>query len=584
MTDPKLSSRRADAMPEPAALPTEGAGAVSDAVVRRIGASLLAGEAPGIAIIMGSADCAAHVSLLKGIYSDMGLAVFDVSEGDGLRNALEALRSMAEIFCGVSPEGGMEQLKQGLLRLPAFINAQERPDEATETLLQTAEALGIPVLRALGIGTEPTALAKRSLEAGNIHLKPKPLVLPVNYDFAFAGERVRDPDCAVEFSSACELVTMAESSAVEDHRFTLIGRDVPSAGDGITVMHLAVAVSVSGRKMQTDFEPVIEHRIHTWLNNAEGVEHQGKRGGVRLRLSREALQKGLRLADLGDIIYHGVRTDFAPAVDKCEITFITDAEAWAFFLEESALPRYQRRDDGLAALTDEGVDTFYSCTMCQSIAPNHCCVVTPERPGMCGAVTWPDAKAAFALDPNGPNRPILKGETRDALFGGFAAVDRAAAEATRGAVTRLNLYSLMEAPMTGCGRLECICCLEPLSGGVIVADRDYPGMTPVGMGFEDLASMVFGGVQTPGFMGVGRQYISSKKFLRAEGGAVRIVWMPKELKNSVSARLNATVKALYGIENFCDMICDETVTDEPEALCAFLREKSHPVLGLEPLV
>ena len=584
MTDPKLSSRHTDAIAEPAVLLTESAGAVSDAVIRRIGASLLAGDTPGIAIIMGSADCAAHVSLLTGIYRDMGLAVFEVSDCAGLQNALEALRRMAEIFCGVSRSDGIEALQQGLSRLPAFLNVPEHPDGETEALLRRAEAMGIPVLRALGTETEPAALAKRSLEVRGIRLKPQPLALPVNYDSAYAGERVRDPDCAVDFTDVCELVTMAEPSSAEDHRFTLIGRDIPAAGAERAVMQLAIAVSVSGDKMQTDFAPVMEHRIHNWLNNAEGVEHQGKRDRVRLRLSRGALNKGLRLADLGEMIYHGIRSEFAPIADKCAVTFITDAEARALFLEKTALPGYLERDKALAALRDESVDTFYSCTMCQSIAPRHCCVVTPERCGMCGALTWTDAKAAFELDPNGPNRPIEKGAARDARVGSFDAVDCAGAKATAGAVQRLSLYSILENPMTGCSRLECICAVEPVSGGVIVVDRDYTGMTPVGMRFEDLASIVFPGEQTPGFLGIAQQYIASEKFLCADGGALRIVWMTRKLKECVSAQLDQTVRALYGIENFSGMICDETVTDDPEALSAFLAAKGHPVLQLEPLM
>ena len=42
---------------------------------------------------------------------------------------------------------------------------------------------------------------------------------------------------------------------------------------------------------------------------------------------------------------------------------------------------------------------------CQSFAPNHCCVVTPERLGLCGAC-WLDSKATFEIDPIGPAAPL----------------------------------------------------------------------------------------------------------------------------------------------------------------------------------
>ena len=109
-------------------------------------------------------------------------------------------------------------------------------------------------------------------------------------------------------------------------------------------------------------------------------------------------------------------------------------------------------------------------------------------------------------------------------------------------------------------------------------------MTPSGMTFGELASCTGGGVQTPGYMGHGRHFIASKKFCSAEGGIERIVWMPKELKDDVGERLNATAKELYGIENFCDMVADETITTDCEELMNWLTEKGHPVLGLEPLM
>jgi len=105
------------------------------------------------------------------------------------------------------------------------------------------------------------------------------------------------------------------------------------------------------------------------------------------------------------------------------------------------------------------------------------------------------------------------------------------------------------------------------------------------MTFGELASCTGGGVQTPGYMGHGRHFIASKKFCYAEGGIERIVWMPKELKDDVGERLNATALELYGIENFIDMIADETVcTEDPEELLNWLSEKGHPVLEMEPLM
>jgi len=235
-------------------------------------------------------------------------------------------------------------------------------------------------------------------------------------------------------------------------------------------------------------------------------------------------------------------------------------------------------------MSDESVDQFYTCILCQSFAPAHCCIVTPERLGLCGAVSWLDAKATFELNPNGPSQPVPKEGCRDERTGRYDSVDKMVNEATHGAVDTVTLYSIMEDPMTSCGCFECISGIEPMSNGFVVCNREYTGMTPSGMTFGELASCTGGGVQTPGYMGHGRNFIASKKYAAAEGGIERIVWMPKELKDAVGEKLNKTAKELYGIDNFADMICTEEDTTDMEELYAILTEKGHPVLQMEPLL
>jgi acetyl-CoA synthase len=312
--------------------------------------------------------------------------------------------------------------------------------------------------------------------------------------------------------------------------------------------------------------------------------HTGQRNLFRIRISKESFEKGLRLKDLGEVLYSMIMDEFGEVVDKCEVTFITDKEKVEKFLAEVAMPAYDARDDRLASLTDESVDTFYTCILCQSFAPSHACIVTPERLGLCGAVSWLDAKAGYQLKPTGPNQPIKKERCINEKTGAYETVNEAIGEATHGAVTNVTLYSIMEDPMTSCGCFECISGIEPMSNGLVVVNREYKGMTPTGMTFGELASMTGGGEQTPGFMGHGRHFISSKKFAYAEGGIARIVWMPKELKDDVAERLNKTAKEVLGIDNYTDMIADETIAEDADALLAFLQEKGHPVLNLEPLM
>ena len=347
---------------------------------------------------------------------------------------------------------------------------------------------------------------------------------------------------------------------------------------------MGVVVKVAGKQMQKDFETVLERRIHYFTNYIEGAMHVGQRNIAWIRLTKEAFEKGFRLKHIGEVLYAKMRADFDKVVDKCEVTIYTNAEDVKRLGEEMVKPIYAERDERMGSLTDESVDEFYTCLLCQSFAPSHVCIVTPERLGLCGAVSWLDAKATKELDPTGPNQPIVKGEAVDERLGIWDSCNEVVARDSQGAVERVTLYSILEDPMTSCGCFECICGIMPEANGVIIVNREFGDTSPVGMTFGELASMTGGGVQTPGFMGHGRFLIGSKKFMSAEGGLSRIVWMPKELKDDVAERLNKAVKEMTGIENFADMVCDETIASDSEAVLEFLESKGHPALAMDPIM
>ncbi len=197
-------------------------------------------------------------------------------------------------------------------------------------------------------------------------------------------------------------------------------------------------------------------------------------------------------------------------------------------------------------------------------------------------MSWLDAKATNELDPNGPCQIVTKERVMDERIGTYEDVDEAVNKYSHGALEHVSLYSLLIDPMTSCGCFECICGIEPFSNGVVIVNREHTGITPLGMTFSEMASMTGGGVQTPGFMGHGKHFIASKKFLKAEGGMGRVVWMPKALKEQIRDKLNAAAKDLYGVDDFCSMIGDETITEDPEELLNFLSENGHPVMSMEP--
>jgi acetyl-CoA synthase len=247
-----------------------------------------------------------------------------------------------------------------------------------------------------------------------------------------------------------------------------------------------------------------------------------------------------------------------------------------------ALAAFEARDARLAGLTDEAVDIFYTCTLCQSYAPDHVCIVSPERPGLCGAYSWLDCRANYEISPHGVNQPVPKGRTVDLNRGQWEGVNAAVQQYSHGHLQRFNQYSLMEDPMTSCGCFECIVAIVPEANGIMVVNREHSGMTPMGMRFSTLAGSVGGGTQTPGFLGVGRLYLASPKFISHEGGIKRIVWMPKELKEDLADRLRERAEAI-GEPDLVDKIADETVGITADEILPWLMEKEHPALSMDML-
>ena len=597
-------------------------GHLSDAIIRNLGVPLVTGDIPGVAVILGSAPTAKEgVDLIKS-YQAQGILValvggiIDQCEelgyqtGAGLRvvplgkdvtsviHIVSVAIRAALIFGNVKPGDAGALLAYTAQRVPAFVNAFKPIDDVILAAGAGAIKLGFPVIsnETENIAEVPGALIQQldtlamnatSLEARGIKIKVTNIDIPVAFASAFEGEIIRRGDMQVEFDGSrvdCfELVQSKDLSEVEDHKIEVIGPDFDEWGVG-EKHSIGYIVEVAGKNMQPDFESVIERQFHSYINCIEGVMHTGQRDMIRVRVSKAAYEAGFRVKHIGEVLYAKIKNEYEAIVDKCQVKIYTNPEDCTKLRHELAIDTFEKRDARLESLTDESVDVYYSCILCQAFSPSHVCVVTPERLGLCGAVSWLDAKATNELDPSGPCQVITKERLIDERTGAYEDVNEAVKKFSQGAVEEVTLYSIMENPMTSCGCFECICGIEPFSNGVVIANREYAGITPPGMTFPELASMTGGGVQTPGFMGHGKHFIASKKFMKAEGGIERIVWMPKELKETVAERLNKTAKELYDIDNFTDMIGDETIAEDPETLLAFLTEKGHPALGLDPMM
>lgn len=452
----------------------------------------------------------------------------------------------------------------------------------------------IPVIHPTGVCTyeevdrelDHSRIVQRVIEQRGLKITVEKPSIPVAFGPAFEGERIRKEDMFVEFGGqrtpAYELVTMKDMDDVEDNKVTVVGKNWKETFSKGGQMPLGIEVDVAGRKMQKDFESVIERKLHHFVNEAQGLWHMGQRDMNWIRISNNGQKEGLSIEHIGVIFTTMLKHSFKSIIDKVQVTLYTD-EAEVKNRVEAARAIYAERDKRLGSLVDEKVDTFYSCLLCQSFAPSHVCVITPERLGLCGAFNWLDSRAAYEIDPTGGNQPIAKGQLLDARYGRYTGVDEYLKKTTGGSVESLNLYTIMENPMTSCGCFECIIALVPEANGVMLVQRGHTGMTPAGMKFSTLAGSVGGGTQNPGFMGIGRNFIVSKKFLQGDGGIKRIVWMTKNIKESIKEAFEARAKE-EGVPDLLDKIADETVCEDSEKLLEHLSNVGHPALQMDPII
>ncbi len=606
-------------------------GFFSDTILRSLGLQLVDGRISGIAVIIGKApdsrtavdiardlqkrniltlvggsvDGVSFIDQLKEGNLQMGLESFVVPFGRDTISVVYVLNfaiRAALTFGGIKPgnvKGCVDYVRD---RVPAFVLLLGGVDELKAATGGGALAAGVPIItdldlpeiRVPGVCAHEECLVKepdhkrivqKAIEARGIKVKVSKIPIPVPFSAAFEGERVRKADMYLQFggkySPAFEYLRMKKMNEVEDGKITLIGPEIDAFEEGAAAP-LGILVEVAGRKMNIDFEPILERQIHKFLNYAMGVFHMGQRDMNWIRISKEAKRAGFKIRHFGDILAAKLHDEYGAIVDKVQVTIYTK-EADVKKALPTARKAFTARDERLAGMTDESVDMFYSCTLCQSFAPDHVCVISPERLGLCGAYSWLDAKAAHEITPTGGNQPIKKKKALDAGKGIWEGINEFVYDASHHHTQKITVYSMMDSPMTSCGCFECIIAIVPEANGVMVVNREYPGDTPVGMKFTTLASSVGGGAQTPGFLGVGRLYVASRKFISAEGGLKRVVWMPKELKEALADKLKKRC-AEIGESGLFDKIADETVATDAAALVEYLEKVKHPALSMPALV
>ncbi|XUX01300.1 MAG: acetyl-CoA decarbonylase/synthase complex subunit alpha/beta [Dehalogenimonas sp.] len=598
-------------------------GAADDVILRKRGVEFVDGSAPGFAAILGAAPSDTVAAKIATDLQQKNLYTFMIASSGGRRMSEQLLESGIQVgwptrlvpfgpdvsstvfaigfavrvalsFGNIVPGRSKELFEYCKNRVYAFVMALGDVNEEWVATAAGALNFGFPVIADTPIPEIPSAvvadvphdkIVNRAIDVRGLKIVVNEVPVPVAYGPAYEGERVRGENIYLECGGGrtpmVEWVTSKPIDDVVDGLVTVIGPDVNEVSAGAK-LPLAILVEVAGRQMQDDYEPILERQIHHLINYAQGVMHIGQRDIAWLRISKGAVEKGFRLEHIGKLLHAKLHQDFGRIFNKLQIKIYTRAED-VLAITAKAKEAYAARDARVAGMTDESVDTFYSCLLCQSFAPSHVCVISPERTGLCGSYNWMDCKASFEINPLGPNQPVPKGQTLEPRLGQWKGVNEFVFKASRGAVDHYNFYSIISDPMTACGCMECISAILPLCNGVMTVNREFTEMTPCGMKFTTLAGTIGGGVTTPGFVGHSKYNITQRKFLAAEDGIKRLVWMPRSLKEEVSDLFNERANEI-GIPDLLNRIADETIGTTEEEILPFLTEKNHPALSLDPLL
>ncbi|MBU4259324.1 MAG: CO dehydrogenase/CO-methylating acetyl-CoA synthase complex subunit beta [Proteobacteria bacterium] len=605
-------------------------GAADDVIMRKRGVEFVDGTAPGFAAILGAAPSVEIAAKIAIELQEKNLYVFMCSDHEGKTMSEQLIEAGVQIgwptrlvsfgpsytatvfamgfatraamsFGGVQPGDFVRNLRYNKDRIFAF--AMPLGTVTDEWYANAAGAINwgfptiadtpIPEILPTGICTYEHVVSNvphdnivaKAIEVRGLKVTVSKVDIPMSYGPAFEGERIRKDDlyfeCGGGRTLGVELTISKDMTEVEDGKVEMIGPDLDQVKEG-DKLPFAMVIEVAGRQMQSDFEPILERQIHHLVNYVQGIMHIGQRSIMWIRVGKAAVEKGFLLKHLGKVMHAKYHQDFGNILDKVQVKIYTEEEKVKEVIEQ-AKKVYKERDARVEGMTDETEETYYSCTLCQSFAPSHVCVITPERTGMCGAYNWLDCKASFEINPTGPNQPIIKGECTGPVLGQWKGITDFVYKASRQKVEQVSAYSLMNFPMTACGCFECVATILPMCNGIMVVSRDFMGMTPCGMKFTTLAGMVGGGNQTPGFLGVSKHYICSRKFLMAEGGLKRVVWLPKMLKEELAERMKPICEEM-GIPDFPDMIADETIGTTEEEILPFLEEKGHPAFTMDPLM
>ena len=372
---------------------------------------------------------------------------------------------------------------------------------------------------------DPQRMVSEALSFSNLRLRHRlrfQVNIPYNFDSTFVSEEIKEgPSIGGTPSSSLVVTNIDRGDGVE-----VDGEPGPDVGIDIAVGDRRVDITM------TDYLEEFAARLPSYI---QGVSAKVKEGCPVIRWRTDV---PLQMTQLAQAYYDGLKAHFK--IDRLKVRLVFNPDLLSKMKEEADSFR-RKREQALAAASEETEPFFYACTRCHSFALEHSCTITPDRPPQCGSRTWSHVKTRAVLsDFDSSNLGMIqsgsdlqavveKGDRLDASKGEYTGVNASTELLTEGRTKRVFLHSIFEHPHTACSCFQGVAFYIKEVDGIGLMDRAFKAVAPDGRNWEDLANAA-AGKQSSGYAAFGKDYLRSPKFLQADGGWNRIVWMPCELK------------------------------------------------------
>jgi len=293
-----------------------------------------------------------------------------------------------------------------------------------------------------------------------IPLDPEKLFeeLPIEVSPRWASERVRKSDNWVELGGpkhdykSFVMVEVVSMDEINPGRVEVVGPDLDEIEVGSS-FPVGYYIKLAGKELTAEHEGFFERWAIDNHTRVEGVMYLNVRDTVWMRLHKRLKGRIDSFRYLPQAVM-GIFMAQVPMVEAIESKIIIATEEIGGkelmheIVEKECRPIWEARDAKVMELSDEDVDTFFGCTLCQSFAPNHCCVISPERTPFCGVINWDNIKVGIEIDPTGYSFELDKGEPVDTTLGVYKGVGDVIYKRSNHTLKRINMYSAIKYPMT----------------------------------------------------------------------------------------------------------------------------------------